>query len=450
MVADSMNTRLAPRRSRYLPAAQTAAEIMRTVLGSLRGTDPNLVRQYILTETHEGDAWLFAVVDDLHIQSYQPWVNALHALSTSLRGRPVFVSNTTGFRYAVLLSERPALAKEIPFPGIRSGAVQIGLRANGRPMDTSWDQLGHVLVAGQTQYGKSNFLRLLTMQARADGYRFLLADLDGRTFSRMKGDQSLMLPIANTREGFEQVVSTALLELTNRVRLFESAPGQPDNLEEYNAHTDDPLPPVMVMLDEFSSVVLGMGGPRSEFAKRATEIAWRGLKFGIHVVLAGQDFGKDIVGPIREQMRTRLCFRVATPDISDVVIGRRGAENIRQPGRAMMPAGMVQTYLVPKYALGQGDQVQGPQVSDVEKLRIEEMITRFEGRADLSGIQAICGVNERAARRIRDDWASRGVIEKRASANNAWFFVQTPWASKPVQTASERPNGVQTPDFEGA
>jgi hypothetical protein len=435
--------------SRYIPAAQTAAGIMQTVLGSLHGTDPSLIRQFVLTETRDGDAWLFAVVDDLRIQSYQPWVNALHALSTSLRGRPVFVSNTTGFRYAILLSDRPALPKEIPFQGARSGAVQLGMRTNGRPMDTTWDQLGHVLVAGQTQFGKSNFLRLLTMQARMEGYRFLLADLDGRTFSRMKGDQSLMLPIANTREGFEQVVNTALLELTSRVKLFESAAGQPDNLEEYNAQIGEGsrLSPVMVMLDEFSSVVLGMGGPKSDFAKRATEIAWRGLKFGIQVVLAGQDFSKDIVGPIREQMRTRLCFRVATADISDVVLGRRGAERIRQPGRAMMPTGMVQTYLVPKEALGQQSKAQGPQVNDAERKLIDRLWSDAEGKADLKKMMELGGMPERAARRLREDWAARGLVEKRTDSNNAWILVQTPWASKPVQTVSERPNGVQTPDL---
>jgi DNA segregation ATPase FtsK/SpoIIIE-like protein len=257
----------------------------------------------------------------------------------------------------------------------------------------------------------------------------------------MKGDSSLILPIANTREGFEQVVNMALMELSNRVRLFDATEGAPDNLDEYNQKATEPLPPIMLMLDEFSSVVLGMGGPKSDFAKRATEIAWRGLKFGIHVVLAGQDFGKDIVGPIREQMRTRLCFRVATADVSDVVIGRRGAERIRQPGRAMMPSGMVQTYLILKEALGRG--AQGAQVSEAERQLLIRLVNEAEGRADLEKIMEFGGIAERQARRLREDWAARGLIEKRAERNNAWFVVQTLRASEPVQTTSERPSGVQ-------
>lgn len=427
--------------SRYLPAAQTAAGIVQTVLSSQRGTDPSLISQWLLTETGEGDAWLFAVVDDLRVQSYQPWVTALHALSTSLRGRPVFVSNTTGFRYAVLLSERPGMPKEIAFPGNRAGEVMIGIRSNGKRMSLTWEGLGHVLVAGQTQYGKSNFLRLLAMQARGAGWRFLLADLDGRTFSRMSADASLLMPIANTREGFDQIVVAAQAELGRRARLFDEDARQPDNLEEFNFGREEPLPSIMVMMDEFSSVVLGMGGQRSEFAKRATEIAWRGLKFGIHVVLGGQDFSKEIVGPIREQMRTRLCFRVATADVSDVVLGRRGAERLRVPGRAMMPSGMVQTYLVERGGVSAGGG--GMRVSDRERQLIERLTADAGGRADLDKMMEYGEMSERIARRLRDDWAARGLIEKRAEANNAWFFVQTPWASKPVQTVSERPNGVQ-------
>jgi hypothetical protein len=442
-----MNANFMPRRvlSRYVPAAERAAEIVLEVLASFRGTDPSLIERWVLTETNEGEALLFAVVNDLRVQSYQPWVTALHALSTSLRGRDVFISNTTGFRYAILLSDRPALPKEISFPGIRNETVQIGMRSNGRPLTLAWNDLGHVLVAGMTQFGKSNFLRLLTIQARAEGYGFLLADLDGRTFTQMKNDPGLILPIANTREGFEQVVDVALAELARRAKLFDEAKGLVDNLADYNAQAAEPLTPILLEMDEFSSVILGMGGPRSRFAEKATELAWRGLKFGIRLVIAGQDFTKEIVGPVREQMRTRLCFRVARPETSSVVIGRRGAENIRVPGRAMMPSGLVQTYLVAKDALGEGEAAQGPRVSEGERVLMEQLWNEVEGRADLEKMMEFGGMSERTARRLRDDWEARGLAEKVGDRKNAYFLVQTskrPNTSKHVQTASERPNGV--------
>jgi hypothetical protein len=76
-----------------------------------------------------------------------------------------------------------------------------------------------------------------------------------------------MLPIANTREGFEQMAGTALDELARRTRLFDQAEGMVDNLDEYNAAAVEPLAPVLVVFDEFSSVVQGMGGSAWEIRK---------------------------------------------------------------------------------------------------------------------------------------------------------------------------------------
>jgi hypothetical protein len=153
---------------RYMIAAEAAARVVLRVLESHNGTDPALVTRFILTRT-ETDVWMFAEIDDLRVANYQPWINALHALSTSLHGMPVFISNSAGFRYAVLLSGRAPLPKEIVFPGMETGVVRLGVRRGGREVRMSWRDLGHVLVAGMTQYGKSNFLRLLTLQARAAG-----------------------------------------------------------------------------------------------------------------------------------------------------------------------------------------------------------------------------------------------------------------------------------------
>lgn len=426
------------RRGRWMAAAETAAEIILTALGSLRGTDPALVERFVLTETPGGDAWLFAVIDDLRIESYEPWVRAVHGLSTNLRGKPVYISNSSGFRYAVLLSERPPLPERVDFPGTERGVVRLGVRRNGRPLAMAWRDLGHVLVAGQTQYGKSNFLRLLVAQARMEGYRLLLGDLDGRTFSGLRGDAALALPVASTREGFERLMEAALAELGKRSRMFDGAATAVDNLAEYNAQASEPLAPMLVVLDEFSSVVQGLGGPRSAWARDVTELAWRGLKFGLQVVLAGQDFSKEIVGAVREQMRTRLAFRVATADVSDIVIGRRGAERLRVPGRAMTPETTVQTYFVDKSLLT-GEQAAGPQVSEAERALMERLMREAEGRVDMT-LMMSWGMSEREVRRLREDWQRRGLAERRADRNNAVFLVPASWTSERVQAASERPD----------
>jgi DNA segregation ATPase FtsK/SpoIIIE-like protein len=65
-------------------------------------------------------------------------------------------------------------------------------------------------------------------------------------------------------------------------------------------HGEEPLPRFVVFLDEFSSVMQSNGRSTGEAGQVLSTLGWRGRKFGVHVVFAGQDFAKDLVGPVRE------------------------------------------------------------------------------------------------------------------------------------------------------
>jgi len=89
---------------RYLPAAQAVAQAIPGILAE-QGLDP-LIRRFVLTETEQGDAWLFLVMDDSISEALESYAatNVLSHLSTALRGHLVLFSNSYGLRYAVLLS----------------------------------------------------------------------------------------------------------------------------------------------------------------------------------------------------------------------------------------------------------------------------------------------------------------------------------------------------------
>ena len=74
-------------------------------------------------------------------------------------------------------------------------------------------------------------------------------------------------------------------------------------------------------------------------------------KFGINLIFSGQSISADLVGPMRDQITTRLCFRVARKEISRIVVGRSGAELIQQPGRALTERGALQAYYFDKQRL---------------------------------------------------------------------------------------------------
>jgi hypothetical protein len=90
--------------SRYLPAANYIAHQIPDILAKF-GLRPDISR-FVLTETEQGAAWLFIVLEvSLHDQ-LDDYANSdvMNALSVSLNGIPVVVSRSNGLRYAILLS----------------------------------------------------------------------------------------------------------------------------------------------------------------------------------------------------------------------------------------------------------------------------------------------------------------------------------------------------------
>ena len=90
--------------SRYLPAANYVAQAIPGILAQ-RGLNP-VISRFVLTETQQGDAWLFVVLEASPLSNLEDYTDpdVLHYLSTALSGLPVVFSDTDGLRYAVLLS----------------------------------------------------------------------------------------------------------------------------------------------------------------------------------------------------------------------------------------------------------------------------------------------------------------------------------------------------------
>ena len=90
--------------NRYLPAARNVAQVFPGILAQL-GLKP-FISRFVLTETEQGNAWLFVVLEVGPLQHPEDYTadNVLHYLSTALRGLPVVISDSYGLRYAVLLN----------------------------------------------------------------------------------------------------------------------------------------------------------------------------------------------------------------------------------------------------------------------------------------------------------------------------------------------------------
>jgi hypothetical protein len=94
---------------RYLPAAQYVARVIPGLLAQ-RGLNP-FISRFVLTETEQGAAWLFVVLEVNSQDRLEDYDNpeVLHDLSTALHGLPIVISTSYGLRYAVLLSASDSL-----------------------------------------------------------------------------------------------------------------------------------------------------------------------------------------------------------------------------------------------------------------------------------------------------------------------------------------------------
>jgi len=327
-------------------------------------------------------------------------------------GLPVYLAQNNGLRYVLLLSPPPRLPRKVELPaGAPARQVTLGVRVDGSLAQLSWGELGHVLAAGMTGSGKSAFLRLLVWQALRDGSKLLLSDLDGATFPMLAEHPALLAPIAATPAAALELIRRALGECDHRTELFKQAEGYPENIEEYNRQAvkagKEPLPRLLVVLDEFSAAAAAEPQLKAQIAA----LGWRGRKFGLNVVFAAQEFTKELVGALREQVSLAVCFRVRSADMARRV-GCAGAERIppSRPGLAVSDRwGPIQTCYVDKSLFG-ADSVRKAALTAEEK-HLAERAAASGGHISIPKMVE-WGWSEWKARRLLESWELRGWIER--------------------------------------
>ena len=424
-------------RKAKLLEAQALAHKIPAVM-TRRGLTPAF-SAWLLTEDR-GQVWLFGVLDQRRIQKLEHYTrDALrHHLSTACGGRPIYLSNHSGLRYAVLLSPPPRLPAKVSFPGLQRERALLGQRYTGQPLAVPWARLGHLLVAGKTGAGKSNLLRLLVHQALAAEQRLLLADRDNATFPMLAAHPALLAPLAHNEQALLALVEQGLGVCEQRAELYAQLPGFPEKLAEYNRiavqEGAKPLPRVLVVLDEYNAAVLAAGGAKGPLATAVAELGWRGRKFGITVVFAAQDFSKAVVGPIRDQISAAFCFRVRSQVMARNV-GCPDAVHIPEsrPGLAVTDRwGPVQTYYLEKQLLiRQGRQQAASRFTAEERDIIQRALAESEGRTSIP-LLVTWGLTAKPARKLLKTWELRGWVQKDPQRKNARYItpkLQSLWSN---------------------
>lgn len=382
-----------------------------------RGLVPAFAQPKILD--YGGGKWLVIPYDMSKIDKLEPYINSGLERQISATTKQIAFIRANNNPVLLFVSIKPpgTLPEKIERKVHIPGRLQIGVDRGGNEIAEAWKTLGHVLVGGATGTGKSVFLRSIARQAIDEGMRLVLVDADEMTFSFLQNHKSLLAEVG-TINSADKVLRVGIEQIAERQMIFRRDYPRLDNYWDLSTGERKRLPPVLVMIDEVNGLISASGGTNGEVANAIKQLVWRGRKFGIIVIVAGQTFEKAIVGPLRDQLLTKIAFRVTDSIQSRIILGRGGAERLKVPGRAITNRwGMVQTYWVDSASFSFEPSI----LKSGEYELLKKIASEFEGRMTFA-VLATLGYSRNEAAALRNEWRDRGLVEIDKGNKNTWIL----------------------------
>lgn len=221
-------------------------------------------------------------------------------------------------------------------------AAVLGLGTGGRAAIDLVADGPHALIAGTTGAGKSELLRTLVAALAAASppslLTFLLIDFKGGSAF----DACARLPhVVGLLTDLDAHLAARAMrsleaELRHRERVLRAA-GVSDLSEHRRLAQADPLPRLVVVVDEFATLRAEL----PEFVDALVDVAQRGRSLGVHLVLATQRPAGAVSESIRANTNLRICLRVQDAADSNDVVGSGLAATLPRdvPGRAVLRVG---------------------------------------------------------------------------------------------------------------
>lgn len=196
----------------------------------------------------------------------------------------------------------------------------------------------HLLVAGTTGSGKSEFLRAaVAALARRLGpgqVQFLLIDPKRVTFNIANASPYLRAPVAHSLDEALPLIQGVMDEMDRRYAIL--AEQGISNVGELDPRM---VPRVVVVIDEFASFL-----EEKESKKLVTALLKRigamARAAGIHLIVATQRPDKDVITPVlRENLPGRIALQVTNKAGSDLILGAPEAEHLLGKGDLLWKRG---------------------------------------------------------------------------------------------------------------
>jgi DNA segregation ATPase FtsK/SpoIIIE, S-DNA-T family len=271
----------------------------------------------------------------------------------------------------------------------------LGKDIGGAPVIVDLARMPHLLIAGTTGSGKSvainTMILSLLYRLPPNLCKFIMIDPKMLELSVYDGIPHLLTPVVTEPKKAVVALKWTVREMENRYRAMSILGVR--NVQGYNMRLEEarrkgevlqrrvqtgfdpetgkplieeqpldlePLPLIVVVVDEFADLMLVAGKEIEGAVQRLSQMA---RAAGIHLLMATQRPSVDVItGTIKANFPTRVSFQVTSRIDSRTILGEAGAEQLLGQGDMLYMAGG-----------GRISRVHGPFVRDDEV----EQVVRF-------------------------------------------------------------------------
>lgn len=217
-------------------------------------------------------------------------------------------------------------------------------------------ELPHLLIAGTTGSGKSNFLNTIVVDIiyKLEPWKtkLLLIDTRKNTFIKFNKIPHLLRPIITDSNQAIYVIQILIQEMNKRYELFNQR--NIDNIDEYNASSTEKIPRIVVIIDDLCDLMMGTN---REIEKHLCRLVQMSRASGIHIILSTQRPSTNVItGLIKANIPARIAFNVPSQIDSTTIIDKSGAEELQKCG----------DILFKKTGVYEPKRIQTPYISDEE------------------------------------------------------------------------------------
>ena len=231
--------------------------------------------------------------------------------------------------------------------------LALGKDIAGQPVIADITRMPHLLVAGTTGSGKSvgvnAMLLSILCKATPEQVRLILVDPKMLELAVYEGIPHLLAPVVTDMKEAAHALNWCVAEMERRYKLMaalgvrnvagfnrqvsEAAKkGRPISDPLWDADQEgepanlEPLPMIVVVIDEFADMMMIVGKKVEQLIAR---IAQKARAAGIHLVLATQRPSVDVItGLIKANIPTRISYQVSSKVDSRTILDQGGAEQL--------------------------------------------------------------------------------------------------------------------------